>query len=353
LLEASDSDALTKFHKQIEAELKKVANTTFSLQSDKLKEKLANLDDLTVSIHERAMTFYFNSVEIANSEVAEIMEITVPYTKLAPLLNEKLAKKLEIKVEKEEDTKEKLAKEKKKKQQGSASKKQAQKKDGKKKKKPAKKKSKKTSKEKQEANSNKKYVALTFDDGPSEDFTPLILEALHEYEAVATFFMLGSQAAYYPKLAKEVADRGHEIANHTQSHADLTKLSKKKVQEEIAVSRHKIAEATGVDPTLLRPPYGAFNERTLQVTGEQKETIVLWSVDSLDWKSKDGKTVKKNILNTMQNGSIILMHDIHQSTADALPGLLKKLSEQGYTFVTVSELMELQEHDQAVPVYGH
>lgn len=197
-----------------------------------------------------------------------------------------------------------------------------------------------------------KYVALTFDDGPSAEVTPRVLEILKQYNAKATFFMLGSQVSYHPEIAKRVADAGHEIGNHTEQHQDLTKLGPDGIRREINSTSDKIANVTGVRPYLVRPPYGAHNENVRHVAANQGDSIILWSVDSLDWKSRNAAAINREIGQQLTSGAIVLMHDIHPTTADALPELMKTLHQQGYQFVTVSQLLKIQGLSGVGPIYG-
>lgn len=200
---------------------------------------------------------------------------------------------------------------------------------------------------------NGKYIALTFDDGPSADVTPRVLDILKQYDAKATFFMLGSQVDYHPEIAKLVVDAGHEIGNHTEQHQDLTKLGPDGIRKEIQSTSDKINNITGTRPYLVRPPYGAYNEHIKNDAANYGNSIILWSVDSLDWKSRNADAINDEIQQQLTPGSIVLMHDIHPTTADALPKLLETLQQEGYQFVTVSQLLKIQEKSGAGPFYGN
>ncbi|MFJ7934900.1 polysaccharide deacetylase family protein [Sporosarcina sp. NPDC096371] len=182
-----------------------------------------------------------------------------------------------------------------------------------------------------------KKVALTFDDGPDPKSTMQILETLEKYNAKATFFMLGSRVEYYPEIAKHVKDAGHELGNHTWNHPDLTKADGEKIRNEINRTSSMIEEVTGTKATAFRPPYGAVNQT---VRSQTDLPVVLWDVDTLDWKHRDPIKLLENVKNATKDGSIILMHDIHQSTADGLDAVLAYLQSEGYTFVTVSEMQQ-------------
>lgn len=186
-----------------------------------------------------------------------------------------------------------------------------------------------------EVPSNKKRVALTFDDGPHPVNTVSILNLLDKYDAKATFFMLGNRVDFYPETAKKVAEKGHEIGNHTWDHKDLTILDREEINEEINRTTTVIKQAIGQKPTAFRPPYGAMNDIVKDSTDVP---IVLWTIDTLDWKSHDAEAVLKIVQSNVKDGSIILMHDIHKSTVEAVALVLKYLKDEGFEFVTVSEL---------------
>ena len=180
-----------------------------------------------------------------------------------------------------------------------------------------------------------KQVALTFDDGPEPKVTTQILETLKKYDAKATFFMLGSRVEYYPEIAKDVQAAGHELGNHTWNHPNLVKANAKKITDEINNTSTIIEEVTGQKATLFRPPYGSFNDT---VSEKSDLPIILWDVDTLDWKHRNPGQLLAAVKKSTRDGSVILMHDIHQSTADGLEAVLAYLKEEGYVFVTVSEL---------------
>lgn len=194
--------------------------------------------------------------------------------------------------------------------------------------------------EREPLNPNGKYVALTFDDGPSPEVTPRILNILSEHNASATFFMLGGQVAYYPDLVKKVQEAGHEIGNHSMNHPDLSRLNDTDIKNEIQKTNDTIAKIVGYELRLFRPPYGAMNDNVKKITKELNSSIILWTVDSLDWKSLNAKKVNEEIMSHVHPNGIVLMHDIHPSTADALPQLLDSLEDQGYEMVTVSQILE-------------
>ncbi|WP_098743169.1 polysaccharide deacetylase family protein [Paenibacillus sp. EZ-K15] len=180
-----------------------------------------------------------------------------------------------------------------------------------------------------------KRVALTFDDGPHPKNTLKILDLLEKYDAKATFFMLGNRVDFYPEIVKEVADEGHELGNHTWNHKDLTTLSKVEGIKEVERTNQAIKSAAGRESTAFRPPYGAVNK---QVQSAISSPTVFWTIDTLDWKSRNPAAILNIVLENVRDGSIILMHDIHATTAEAVEPILKYLKKEGYEFVKVSEL---------------
>src|SRR5690625_1679133 len=185
----------------------------------------------------------------------------------------------------------------------------------------------------------KKYVALTFDDVTHEVVTQRVLKTLREYNAKATFFMLGQNAANFPDIVKQVANEGHEIANHSISHANLNAVGADRIRQEMVDSLNQIENAGGVKPKLFRPPYGNYNDTVLNIAKETNQKVIMWSVDTRDWESRNANSVYEMVKAYTRPGSIVLMHDIHPTTADALPQIMEYLSSQGYEFVTVSQLL--------------
>ncbi|UOQ84695.1 polysaccharide deacetylase family protein [Gracilibacillus salinarum] len=180
-----------------------------------------------------------------------------------------------------------------------------------------------------------KKVAITFDDGPHPENTLKILNILEEYEMKATFFMLGSRVDFYPDIAKEVAKRGHEIGNHTWHHKDLTTLGTTEIKEEVQSTADMIKKATGEAPTAFRPPYGAINDNVRSVVDQES---TLWTIDTEDWKSHDPDAILEVVKDNIEDGSIILMHDIHSTTVEGFKKVAAYLKKEGYYTVTVSQL---------------
>lgn len=216
-------------------------------------------------------------------------------------------------------------------------------------------KKKKTNAKASEEKKNKKegkFVALTFDDGPNPTVTPQILHTLHTYNVKATFFMLSNNVKKFPHIAKDVVNKGHEIANHSITHMNLNKAKRSQIEKELIESKRTIEEVTGVKPKIFRPPYGEYNNTVLEFANKSKQTVVMWSVDTLDWKHRNHKHIFQMVQRDTKDLSIILMHDIHQTTADALPKVIEYLQKEGYQFVTTSELLQYLEPASNGVYYG-
>lgn len=194
-----------------------------------------------------------------------------------------------------------------------------------------------------------KCVALTFDDGPMPTTTPRLLEILKQRQVKATFFVAGSLAASNPSILENIHNQGHEIGNHSWSHADFTKLTDLAIAEEIHKTNQIIQQATGQTPRIFRPPYGAMNPR---VISKINLPIVTWNVDTLDWRDRDPDIVAKRAVYHTEDKSIILMHDIHPSSVEATGAILDTLLKGEYHFVTVSELIGADSKAQVVYSQG-
>ena len=177
-------------------------------------------------------------------------------------------------------------------------------------------------------------VALTFDDGPGP-YTDRLLKCLKNNRAAATFFLVGTSIANYPDTIQQMAKQGCEIGNHTWDHASLSSLNGSSIQSEISSTNAQIRALTGHNATLVRPPYGAYNSNVQINAGAP---LILWSIDTLDWKTRNAQNTINVVMNEVKDGSIILMHDIHSPSVDAAEVLIPKLIASGYQLVTVSEL---------------
>ncbi len=183
-----------------------------------------------------------------------------------------------------------------------------------------------------------KCIALTFDDGPGP-YTTKLLGYLRQSQTPATFFMLGQQVQSFPKVARAVAADGHEVGVHTWSHPQLTRLSPAQIDRQLNSTINVLQAKAGVTPTLLRPPYGATNATVRAEAKKAGLAVILWNVDTLDWKTlSTSKTIAAAVHDTRRN-SIILVHDIHPTSVEAVPGIISALRAKGYTFVTVTQLI--------------
>jgi peptidoglycan-N-acetylglucosamine deacetylase len=193
------------------------------------------------------------------------------------------------------------------------------------------------------------FIAMTFDDGPSAQLTPRLLDILKERGIKATFFVVGRNVAEYPDIVRRMAEEGHEIANHSWSHPAMTQLGAEGLRKQIDSTNEAVAKITGKRPVLMRPPYGATSSALNKLLTESYGLkVILWSVDPLDWKYRNSSRVYNHIVQNTQPGSIILAHDIHATTVAAMPETLDALLAKGYKFVTVSELIALEVPQQLV-----
>jgi peptidoglycan/xylan/chitin deacetylase (PgdA/CDA1 family) len=186
------------------------------------------------------------------------------------------------------------------------------------------------------------YIAMTFDDGPSEKLTPKLLDILAAHHIHATFFVIGENAARHPEILQREMREGHEIGNHSWTHPALGKMSDAGVRRELQETDDTIRAAIGQRPTLMRPPYGSITARQKQwIHSEFGYTVILWDVDPLDWKNPGPAVVTSRIVRQTRAGSIILSHDIHPGTIAAMPATFDQLQAKGFKFVTVSELIAM------------
>lgn len=187
-------------------------------------------------------------------------------------------------------------------------------------------------------------IAITFDDGPHPEFTPRLLDTLKERQIHATFYMVGRNVTAYPKIVKRMVDEGHEVANHSWSHPSLSGMGTESVRSQLKRTHEAIVKACGVAPLTYRPPYGAIRlQQRGAIQVEFGYPTIIWDVDPLDWKTpRSVKRVHDQVLSQTRNGSIVLLHDIHQTTVDAMPATLDALMERGYKMVTVTQLLQLE-----------
>jgi peptidoglycan/xylan/chitin deacetylase (PgdA/CDA1 family) len=183
---------------------------------------------------------------------------------------------------------------------------------------------------------------MTFDDGPSATLTPKLLDLLAAHHIKATFFVIGENVAEHPEIVARAAQEGHEIANHSWSHPNFGKMSDESVRRQLRQTDDAIKNAAGKRPTLLRPPYGSITAREKRwIHDEFGYDIILWDVDPYDWKRPGPAVVRARILKETRPGSIVLSHDIHPGTIEAMPSTFDELEAKGFKFVTVSELIRM------------
>ena len=186
---------------------------------------------------------------------------------------------------------------------------------------------------------NNKYIALSFDDGPSE-ITNEIVNFLYVNNCSATFFVVGNKVETYKDTLNNIVKKGSELGNHTYSHPWLTKLSSDKIIKEIDQTQTIIRNITGYEPTVFRPSYGDINKKLKELINLK---IIMWTNDSSDWKYRSSKTIASNVIRNIKPYDIVLMHDTHKRTFEALKIIIPKLKEMGYQIVSVSELLEIKE----------
>ncbi len=195
----------------------------------------------------------------------------------------------------------------------------------------------------------KPMVALTFDDGPFPKSTESILDTLKAHDAVATFFVLGNRVSANGALLTRMLSEGSEIGNHSFNHRQLITLTLEELQKEIYKTQEAIEEVTGYEPVVMRPTYGSYDQ---DLRDSVDMPMILWSLDARDWENRDAEYVYKKVLENVQDGDIVLMHDIYVSTADAVKMIVPELKSRGYQLVTISELYQAKGIDlEAGKVY--
>ena len=184
-----------------------------------------------------------------------------------------------------------------------------------------------------------KVVSVTFDASWGGDKTLAILDLLDQYNAKATFFLVGIWVDKYPELVQEIARRGHEIGNHSDSHAHFTQISDAQIRQELKDCSDKIEDLTGTRPTLFRPPYGDYNSKVITVVRDEGYEAVQWSIDSLDWKNRGVDDLVKRATANVQPGDIILFHNDSEYIVDALPTILSFYQEQGFEMIPAGDIL--------------
>lgn len=186
------------------------------------------------------------------------------------------------------------------------------------------------------------YVAITFDDGPHPQNTPRLLDILRARNVKATFYVIGRSVDLHPGVVRRTVAEGHEIGNHSHTHRLMSQLGDSEVRNEMQRCEDAIGRAAGVRPRTMRPPYGGLNQRQRElVHAEFGYPTILWSVDPLDWKRPGPSVVAQRMISGASPGGILLAHDLHSQTVDAMPATIDGLLRQGYKFVTVSQLIAM------------
>lgn len=189
---------------------------------------------------------------------------------------------------------------------------------------------------------NTKYIALTFDDGPHKVLTPRLLDGLKETGAKVTFFVMGVKVDLHPTILKRAIEEGHEIANHAWNHPVLSKLPWEDVHRQLRETSDALFNVTGVQPKVMRPPYGNTNKRLNdRIYKETQMPAIMWSLDTLDWKRPGVDAIVDRVQKKAAGGTVILCHDIHPDTIAAVIRLVPELQKKGFVFKTVSEMIKL------------
>ncbi len=186
-----------------------------------------------------------------------------------------------------------------------------------------------------------KYVALTFDDGPSGRFTQRLLEGMAERDVKATFLVCGYRLKQYPELAQQMLNQGHELGLHGYSHKNMKTLSRREIAQELMDTEALLPE--GCKVRFLRPPGGCCSDGVRQVAKARNYAILDWSVDPRDWATKDTAAIETAVVEGVQDGDIVLLHDMTDSSVDAALAIIDRLKAEGFTFVTVSQLAKLRD----------
>lgn len=186
---------------------------------------------------------------------------------------------------------------------------------------------------------SKPLIALTFDDGPSAN-TEKMLDVLKKHNVKGTFFVVGNRIEGSEKTLKRMVKEGHDVGGHSWSHTSLADLKKKDITYQLTKTNDTIFDVTGYKSKIMRPPYGAWNDKVKKVAKKADLALINWNVDTEDWKSKNKKKIAKMIMKDARDGCIVLSHDLYDSTVEAMDIVIPKLKKKGYEIVTVTELLE-------------
>ena len=184
-----------------------------------------------------------------------------------------------------------------------------------------------------------KQVAISFDAAWGADKTQQIIDVLKQYDAGATFFLVGFWVDKYPEMVKAIDQAGFEIGTHSNTHPDMAKISQENIAKELDISTEKIKAITGKEVTLFRPPYGSYNNQLISACNQRNLIPIQWDVDSLDWKGLFATEITKRVVTKVESGSIILMHNNADNVVDALKMVLERLTNDGYQITSVGQLV--------------
>ena len=184
---------------------------------------------------------------------------------------------------------------------------------------------------------DKKIVMFTFDDGPSEEFTNILIDELKKRDAKVTFFMMGNKIERYPDIVKKAYKNGHSISNHSYSHKDLRKLKNSTILYEINKT-NELLEQLGIENKYFRPPYGFSNNKVFNAS---EMSFIFWSVDPMDWKYKNAERIYKKIIDEVEDGSVVIAHDIYKTSIEGVLMAIDKLLEEDYVLISLEEAEDL------------
>lgn len=184
-----------------------------------------------------------------------------------------------------------------------------------------------------------KVVSLSFDAAWGNEDTQKLIDILQRYGVKVTFFLVGNWVDKYPESVKALSDAGHEVMNHSNTHAHFNRLGSNDIIKDISACNDKIEAITGVRPTLFRPPYGEYDDNVIRTINSMGMLPIQWDVDSLDWKDLSASEITKRVLSRVRPGSIVLFHNAAKHTPEALPGIIESLLKDGYTIVPISEIL--------------
>lgn len=193
-------------------------------------------------------------------------------------------------------------------------------------------------------------LSISFDASWGADKTIAILDILDQYNVKTTFFLVGGWVDKYPEMLIEIVARGHEIGNHSDTHAHMNQLNEQSIRDELRIMSDKVEKLTGVRPTLFRPPYGEYNDRVITVARAEGYEAVQWSIDSLDWKDRGTQDIIKQCTYRVNNGDIVLFHNDSNDIVNALPTVIQHYQGLGYTIIPVSQI--LLEQPYTIDVQG-